>query len=940
MLLIPKPTTSTARVAAIFAASVFVCLAGSVAASPEKAAVFYEDALKRFDRDDVEGAIVQLKNSIQQDNRLLAAHMLLGKVLARSGDIRGAEAAYEESLKQGVSRAEVALPLGRIYIALGKPALAIDRFPLTGIPPALQVEILAMRGTAFSEMGNPREAARAFEEARRVDPNSAIPLIEEIPTLMLSGQKEQARKLAARAIQLAPKNASAWSMQASMLHDALDVSGALAAYAQALTLDSQLVDARVARAGLLLDLNRDADAAKDLEFLVGIAPEEPRAAYLRAMLASKKGDSVATKKHLGEAAGVLDAVPQSWLNNREQLMMLAALSHHGLANFQKAREYLDIIVSRYPRNESAKKLLASIHVQGRDYSRALPLLEALQKSFPSDPQIMFQLGTVYLGQRRFLAASELLERAATRTGSSDASRALAFSQIGMGRDDLGQATLEKLFAANSGDVEAGIALATLYQRRKEPQKALKTAEAMVRKSPSNQVLGNFLAALKGANGDPAGARAIYEQILARNGLFRPALLNLVKLDVLEGKFDVGRQRLAPILAKDSADIDALYELGMLERAAGRPVEATRHLKKAAETQRRDTRPGLALVDLQIGQKQADQAIATAKGLASKFPDDLGVQLALARSYIAQGDMGNARNLLQAATRMAEFDADLQVVIGSLQIQAGSPDGAAYNVQKALQGRPDDFGALLLALDVEILRRDYGKADAVLRQMTSKYPGRVETILSVAALAMKRGEIPAAITAYRTALAREESTAVALKLAQAHFAAGDAAKAATFLESWVAKRPKDIAALKALAEAQFRAGQLATARLSYVRALAADPNDAPALNNFANLLHKLGDEGAAAAAEKALKLAPGEPAYADTLGWILVQTGKVEAGIRYLREARLRSPENVEIRFHLASALAKIGRKEEAKGELVAVLKSQDRTLLADDIARLSKDLGL
>ena len=62
-----------------------------------------------------------------------------------------------------------------------------------------------------------------------------------------------------------------------------------------------------------------------------------------------------------------------------------------------------------------------------------------------------------------------------------------------------------------------------------------------------------------------------------------------------------------------------------------------------------------------------------------------------------------------------------------------------------------------------------------------------------------------------------------------------------------------------------------------------------LNNYANLLLQLNDPAAQATAEQALKLDPDNPNFADTLGWILVQGGQTEAGLRYLREARLRSP---------------------------------------------------
>jgi Flp pilus assembly protein TadD len=49
---------------------------------------------------------------------------------------------------------------------------------------------------------------------------------------------------------------------------------------------------------------------------------------------------------------------------------------------------------------------------------------------------------------------------------------------------------------------------------------------------------------------------------------------------------------------------------------------------------------------------------------------------------------------------------------------------------------------------------------------------------------------------------------------------------------------------------------------------------------------------------------------------------VDAGLRHLREARLRDPQNPEIRYHLAAALAKIGRKEEAQQELDEALRTK------------------
>lgn len=915
-------------------------LAVPVLATPEKAARYYEDALQKYENNEMPAAVIQLKNALQQDSKMLAAHLLLGKALLKNSDLKGAEAAFEEALRQGVNRGEVALPLGQLYLALGRPEAVIEKIPATGLPTPLQVEVLTMRGNAYAELGKGNLATQSFESARVLDPKSPSPLIAEVPTLLAAGKIDLAKERANKAIELAPNNAYAWNMKASVLHTSFDITGALAAYDKVLLLMPKHVDARIARAALLIDLKREAEARKDLEYLKTNAPDEPRAAYLRAVLAGQQGDGPATTAALTEVTRTIDALPPQWLVRREQLLMAAALAHYGLGNYQKSREYLDIIISRNGANLGAKKLLASNYVDSKDYGRALPILEALQRALPEDPQVMFMLGSVHLAQRRYAYATELLDKAAARTGSAEMNRSLGFSQLGLGHTEQGLGSLEKAFAANPADTKAGMALAMLYVRLDKPDRALKTADAMVKRDPANLTALNFLGTLKGASGDKAGARATYTQVLARDGAFAPAVLNLVRLDVGEKRFDEARRRLDDLLKTRSNDYQVLFEYGQLEQRAGRPVEAIRYLTKAGDVQRDDPNPTLALIDLYQGQRQGDQALAAAKDLASKFATNLKVQLALARSYLANGDLANARQTLTAATRLANFDTRSQIVIARLQMAAANPDGAAYSVYKALQDNPNDVAALTMAVQVEARRGDAAKADAALKTLAAKHPNAVETIRAGADLAMSRGQYATAIAGYRKLLSREENSANAMALVDAHMVAGEAGKAAAFLETWSKNHPGDQRAQKALAETQYRAGQLAAARQTYQRVIAANPEDASVLNNYANLLQETKDPAAQEIAERAVKLSPTDPAYADTLGWILVSKGQTEAGLRYLREARLRSPGNGEIHFHLAYALVKIGRKDEAREELAAALGGTGRVSENTMFGQLRKDLGM
>ena len=95
------------------------------------------------------------------------------------------------------------------------------------------------------------------------------------------------------------------------------------------------------------------------------------------------------------------------------------------------------------------------------------------------------------------------------------------------------------------------------------------------------------------------------------------------------------------------------------------------------------------------------------------------------------------------------------------------------------------------------------------------------------------------------------------------------------------------------------------------------------------------------ARQAIALAPGNAAINDTLGWILVETGKPGEALGYLREASAREYGNPRFRYHLAVCLNELGRSAEARRELLVALEQgrrfDDRTAAEQLLAALQKE---
>jgi len=188
--------------------------------------------------------------------------------------------------------------------------------------------------------------------------------------------------------------------------------------------------------------------------------------------------------------------------------------------------------------------------------------------------------------------------------------------------------------------------------------------------------------------------------------------------------------------------------------------------------------------------------------------------------------------------------------------------------------------------------------------------------------MARGRTADALRGYQKALSKDPTTDMAVRLYQAYLRSEDVAAGVQFLQGWLRDHPGDPVASRALAEGYIRVGNLAAARQQYQDLLRGATDDPLILNNLANIMFQLGDPKALEMAEKAHRLAPQDAGIQDTLGWLLLQRGQVDAGLKQLREARLRAPRSPEIRYHLAVALAQAGRREEALSELSSLLQEK------------------
>jgi tetratricopeptide (TPR) repeat protein len=179
---------------------------------------------------------------------------------------------------------------------------------------------------------------------------------------------------------------------------------------------------------------------------------------------------------------------------------------------------------------------------------------------------------------------------------------------------------------------------------------------------------------------------------------------------------------------------------------------------------------------------------------------------------------------------------------------------------------------------------------------------------------------------KSAAAHPTDLALAVGLARLYTAGGDPGKAEALLAARAKDRPDDLATRRALADVYLMNKRYDAAASEETRILSQRPNDPVALNNLAWLHQQRGDLGKARElAEKAVAVAPPTAAATgmikDTLGWVLLAQGDVQAALPHLEAARAALPGNPEIQYHVAVALQRAGRASDARDVLEKLLGS-------------------
>ena len=362
---------------------------------------------------------------------------------------------------------------------------------------------------------------------------------------------------------------------------------------------------------------------------------------------------------------------------------------------------------------------------------------------------------------------------------------------------------------------------------------------------------------------------------------------------------------------------AAYELGKEDRALA-------DLREATGISPADTDAALLLARLYLLRGEPEEANGfVLRHFEHRGWADPAVLLVAAEAAKATGDLVRAR---RALVRLAALPGQRGLGASKLAELVAETEGidaarALIAAQDVDLTDPENDLLLRRAVRLELDDQEPRAALALLDGLLTADPDHTSAHAIRAHVLLELGDREGAKAGFEAALEHDGEHAESLAgLANLALQEGDAAAAVASFERAVALAPKEPPYRYGLAQAYLVANDAEAAEGQLQQVVRTHPEHGAAANDLAWLLASRGGslDHALLLAERAVRIAP-SPESRDTLGFVHLRSGDLEAAQREFREALSEKPGYATARYHLALTHLERGERAEARAALELAL---------------------
>jgi putative PEP-CTERM system TPR-repeat lipoprotein len=842
-----------------------------------------QEGLELKAQQNLNGAIVLMKNALEKDPNYLKARHQLGLIYLAGGQYGKAEKELEKVMLQDPGNSEVLLDLAEARLLGGHADEAVkmlgDR--IKEHPSSLRAHELLGRSLAVE--GCMEEAEEVYRQALALDKTSREARNGLARLYGASRRSPAALALVRESIAQDPQNREAHYLLMQLEGAAGNLEGAVAAGRQ--LLKEFPGELRAIYLLGVLELNRgNTEAAGQLAAdLTARHPDHPAGNRLQGLVLFARQNYAEAVERLQQS---LKQMPD--LAGRYFL----GLAHYHQAEYELALNQFQAILDSKPDHVQARLMIAQTLFRQQRFDDSRAAAELVLHADPDNALAHDILGSVFLAQGNFDRGMEEMDRAIDLAPDLvDAQTKKGLFYLAQGDLAKAESPLEEAVRIAPEILNTRLMLAVSYLRRQNFNQAVATLKEGFQGRADDAVLHNYLAAAYLRQGKTDEALTELEQAKQLKPDYLAPYVNLANFHLSKGRPAAAAAEYQALLKADPKNLRALLSLAALQELQGQKEQAGQNLGLAVATGAAEGFLAQALYRSRDGQPEA--ALATLQsglGLHPRHP----VLLELAGKTLSR--LGRHEEALAAFGTLAEVQPAQGLPLQIAALVGQKRDREAVKLaQGRIEGQAGEPQGYLLLAGIHQQQQDYPKAEAVLNQ----------------GLPRVKNDLP-----------------LQMKLAELNVARQQPERALRIYTEQHEKHPEFLPLTFALGALYDQLGDKRQALALYRACLDSDGNYLPALNNLAYLYadnYRDLDE-ALQLAVRAFRQKPAEPGIMDTLGYVLVRKGRFGDALPYLEKSAALLPREPAVQLHLAQAYQGLGKRELAEAAAQKVIDSGDPSL--------------
>jgi tetratricopeptide (TPR) repeat protein len=351
-------------------------------------------------------------------------------------------------------------------------------------------------------------------------------------------------------------------------------------YRRAIEVDPGNVDTRLEYAGYLTARHELDEAGQLLDTVLGTEPTNLRALELKYQIAMAKPDRTVAED---TAKQVLKYYPEHPIG-----YYLRGLLEQSAGDLKAAQASFELSLAKAPRGAEPLSALTSLLVRSGQRAEARERLEKAVEEMPDHAVALNLLAELLVGDHELDRAVTTVDRAIAAAPTWwTPYRTKALARLASNDTAGAEQVYEEGMKAAGDPASLGVDLASLYERTKQPDKAIEIYEKLQRKNPTSEPLANNLAMLLTTYRDDDASREQARELVQN---FRdsdnPAYLNTYGwVSYRQGRLDEAITYLRRAVTAQPDNPLMRYQLGKALYDSGDADQARTELETAVKSDR-------------------------------------------------------------------------------------------------------------------------------------------------------------------------------------------------------------------------------------------------------------------------------------------------------------------------------------------------------------------